>query len=227
MAILECVNLQKKFGKGKNSKVILRDISFQLTQGSTTLLVGVNGIGKTTLFKMLVGLVKPTGGTFRYTFGSKWNEIFTQVSFLPETSKLPSELKGREFLDLITALKTIKTKQSFLDDFIKRFHMESFLQEKIKTYSKGMRQKLALLVSLLGEPRLLLWDEPYSGLDFESHLELNSFLSELQGNVTMLLSTHSLGEMQELSAEVLALETGVISFNGSWHDYLAHKSIKA
>ena len=160
----------------------LRDLSLTLNPGEVLGLFGHNGAGKTTTMKLILGLEKPSKGLVEVLGHNPWRRQFSeqrhQIGFLPESVSFYPQLTGREVLHYFARLKKIDTSQA--DNLLERIGLAHAVNRKIKTYSKGMRQRLGLAQALLSQPRLLLLDEPTVGLDPIATQEFYGMVDELR-----------------------------------------------
>ena len=205
-------------GKRYGALTALAAVSLEGLPGECLALVGHNGAGKTTLMKLLLGLVRPSEGTVQ-TLGADpasaaGDQARFQLGFLPETIAFDAAMTGGEVLAFYARLKRLAP--SAAQPLIERVGLAAAAGRRVGTYSKGMRQRLGLAQALLGRPRLLLLDEPTTGLDPELRRSFYELISELTGNgVTVLLSSHALSEMEARTDRVAILERGRLIACGS------------
>ena len=198
-------HVSKSFGAIK----AVRDVSFALAEGEIVALVGHNGAGKTTLIKMMLGLIRPSEGTVRVLGGdpAATAAVRTQLGYLPENVAFNPSLTGRETLQFYSALKRVGRGQ--VEDLLERVGLAGAAGRRVRTYSKGMRQRLGLAQALLGRPRVLLLDEPTTGLDPALRRDFYRFLEELRGEgATILLSSHALSELEGRADHVVIMGRG-------------------
>lgn len=200
---------------GYKKKAIIQDINFSISKGSTVGLIGLNGVGKTTLIKAITGLVRPYAG-----------EVIKKephLAYLPENFEPPFFLKGMEYIHF--CLKSYK-RDSISDEKIEALcdliSLEpAALSRRIKTYSKGMRQKLGVLATYLTGCDLLILDEPMSGLDPKAHVEVKSLLKQAKKEgISLFMSVHNLNDLAELCDSVIFIDQGRVCFQGSVPDML-------
>lgn len=177
---------------------VLDDVSFVLPEGRCLALIGHNGAGKTTLMKLILGLISPSAGRVEVL-----GEVPTQagtdfrrkLGFLPENVSFHDELSGADTIAFYARLKSISAAQG--QDLLDRVGLTAAAGRRVRTYSKGMRQRLGLAQALLGNPRLLLLDEPTTGLDPVLRQEFFRIIRELtDGGTTVILSSHILTELE-------------------------------
>lgn len=203
----------KRYGKVE----AVREVSFTLPQGVLAALVGHNGAGKTTLMKMMLGLARPTAGRMLVLGldpSAGGIEARRQLGCLPENVTFNAALTGREMIRFFARLKGESTKAA--DGLLERVGLGAAAGRRIGTYSKGMRQRLGLAQALLGSPRLLLLDEPTTGLDPEVRQGFWSILAEFVARgTTVLLSSHALEELEGKAERVIILDRGRVVADGA------------
>jgi Cu-processing system ATP-binding protein len=196
----------------------LAGVSLEGRPGECLALVGHNGAGKTTLMKLLLGLVRPSAGTVT-TLGAEpttaaGDRSRFRLGFLPETIAFDAAMTGREVLAFYARLKRLAAETG--EQLLERVGLAAAAGRRVGTYSKGMRQRLGLAQALLGRPRLLLLDEPTTGLDPELRGSFYGLISELKGDgVTVLLSSHALSELEARIDRVAILDRGRLLACGS------------
>ncbi|AHB48356.1 ABC transporter ATP-binding protein [Hyphomicrobium nitrativorans NL23] len=195
----------------------VRDISFTLEPGQTVALVGHNGAGKTTLIKLMLGLIRPTEGSV-HVLGENpaagGIEARRRLGYLPESVTFNTALTGREVLAFYARLKSesVDGIRALLD----RVGLAKAAERRIGTYSKGMRQRLGLAQALIGRPRLLLLDEPTTGLDPGLRMEFYDIVGELrERGATVVLSSHVLTELEERTERVIIVNRGRLVADGT------------
>lgn len=195
----------------------LRAVSFDLLPGGICALVGHNGAGKTTLIKLMLGLIRPSGGVIRVLGEDPAAGEFSarrQLGYLPENVALNAALTGRETLSFYARLKQLKP--AMASTLLDRVGLGDAADRRVGTYSKGMRQRLGLAQALLGRPRILLLDEPTTGLDPALRQTFYDILQELRdGGATVLISSHALSELEGRAQHVLIMNRGVLVAEGS------------
>ena len=187
----------------------VRDVSFTLAEGEIVALVGHNGAGKTTLIKLMLGLIRPTAGAVRVLGGdpAETASVRSQLGYLPENVAFNPSLTGRETLSFYSALKCAGRGQ--VGELLERVGLAHAADRRVRTYSKGMRQRLGLAQALLGRPRVLLLDEPTTGLDPALRRDFYRFLEDLRGDgATILLSSHALSELEGRADHVIIMGRG-------------------
>ncbi|ODR92814.1 ABC transporter ATP-binding protein [Sinorhizobium alkalisoli] len=211
---VKMASVSKQYG---NSTVV-RDVSFVLGEAETVALVGHNGAGKTTLIKLMLGLIRPTNGRVRVLGEDPATGDFAvrqSLGYLPESVSFNMALTGRETLRFYARLKRVGGAPTG-DLFDCVGLAQDAVDRPVRTYSKGMRQRLGLAQALLGKPRVLLLDEPTSGLDPALRRSFYDLISELQARgTTVLLSSHALTELEGRADRVIIVDKGVKIADGS------------
>jgi|FLOH01.1.fsa_nt_gi Cu-processing system ATP-binding protein len=206
MTPLVVENVVKKFGALQS----LHDVSLKIEAGERVALLGHNGAGKTTLIRMILGLTTISSGSISVLGARPGSRAArTSIGYLPESVAFHGALSGREQLRHFARLKS--TPLRVADDLLERVGLSVAADRKIRTYSKGMRQRIGLAQALLGHPRLAMLDEPTSGLDPVSRHEFYDIVEELSRNGTaVLLSSHALTELETRTDRIAILSNGVL-----------------
>ncbi len=203
--------LTRRFG----GVVAVEDLSFEVRTGEIVALLGPNGAGKTTTVRMLSCLIAPTSGR-AWVNGRELHEdpsyIRATVGVLTETPGLYRRLSAWHNLRFFADLYGVRGAEEKIEEYLRFFGLWERRNDPVATYSKGMRQKLALARALLHEPKVLLLDEPTAGLDPESARSVREFISELKGEGrAILLCTHNLPEAERLCDRIVLLRTRLIA----------------
>jgi Cu-processing system ATP-binding protein len=195
----------------------VRGVSFALPAGEVIALVGHNGAGKTTLLKLMLGLIRPTAGSIRVLGENPAAGEFAareRLGYLPENVAFNASLTGREVLAFYARLK--RQPVGAVAPLLERVGLGTASDRRVGTYSKGMRQRLGLAQALLGAPRILLLDEPTTGLDPALRLTFYDIVLELcdQG-ATVVLCSHALTELEERAERIIIMNRGLMVANGT------------
>ncbi len=201
-------------GKRYGSQAVLSGIDLEVGAGECLALLGHNGAGKTTLMKLMLGLTRPNSGRISVLGETPGDGTRTAIGYLPENVAFHDAMTGRELLRFYAALKGVAAKAG--DNLLERVGLTAAAGKRVRTYSKGMRQRLGLAQALLGTPRLLFFDEPTSGLDPALRWEFYAILAELRalGN-TVLISSHLLTELETRCDRLAILSHGRLVACGS------------
>lgn len=214
--VIEIRGLSRHFGEIR----AVDGVDLVIGQGELFGLIGHNGAGKTTLFRMLLGLLPPTAGDIRIDGQAVRGEAFRRVrrgvGYLPETVALYDNLSGIETLEFFAKLKGADGAGGMR--LLERVGLGAAARQRVRGYSKGMRQRLLFAQALLGAPRLLFLDEPTNGLDPEGIREFYAILRELrERGVTVILSSHVLAEIQQRVDRLALMKMGKIQALGTLH----------
>lgn len=215
MNILELHNLQKYFATQK----AVDDISFNLKEGSIFGLLGPNGAGKTTLLRMITGIFYPDRGEIVLN-GKKFDPLndLSLIGYMPEERGLYKKMKIGEQVLYLARLKGL-SKQDALDKIKKwfiKFEMESWWNKKVEDLSKGMSQKLQFVTTILHEPKLIILDEPFSGLDpVNANLIKEEIFKLAQNGSTIIFSTHRMEQVEEICNHVVLVNKGKKILDGT------------
>ncbi len=208
------------FNLFKKKKLILKDLNLSITNGLNVILAP-NGAGKTTLLNLISSL-KPikNGEIFLNDISFKKNQISIReyISYLPQNFSIYSELTGREFLDIMINLKlNLNKHQKFIliSDIISNLEMDSYIDNKFKTYSGGMKQKLGIAQLLIGNSPLLILDEPTVGLDPEQRNNIRELFPVISQNKIVIITTHIIEDIEAYCDNLIILQDGSIIFNGN------------
>ena len=195
--ICKGINLSKKYKKN----IVLDDVNINIKKGDIYGLIGENGAGKTTIMRLITGLAFATSGTIEL-FGSddKLNEKRSRTGCIIDSPVIYKEMSAKENLEIIRIQKGIPGKQC-IDDVLKLVKLDKTGKKKAGNFSLGMKQRLAIAIALLGEPKFLILDEPINGLDPSGIMEIRELLLKInkERGVTILISSHILTELQQLA----------------------------
>lgn len=212
-------DLVKRFG----SLAALRGIDLDVSTGESVAIVGPNGAGKTTLFRILATLDKPTAGTVRiagFDLANGAVGIRRQIGFLSHQPLVYEHLSADENLRFYGRMYDVADLEYKIADVLEHVGLAGRRRDLVRTYSRGMKQRLAIARVLLHDPSILLLDEPYTGLDQQAEEMLDTLLhSQGWGSRTVLLSTHNLGQALWLSSRIVVLHRGRILYQTEGNDW--------
>lgn len=194
--MLKIDSIKYNFGE----KIIFEDVSMQFDNGKTYGIVGANGIGKTTLFRVLAGQYKSRSGKITWNGNALSRR---DISFLPTDPFFYPYMNGREYLAIVIK-DTLKLDQA--TDMSKNLNLN--LDQIVDTYSTGMKKKLAFIANYIQKRAISIYDEPFNGVDLESNEILCSILKEKNKNHLVLLSSHILSMLDEVCDEIIHIEEG-------------------
>jgi ABC-2 type transport system ATP-binding protein len=200
----------------------LRGVDFDVAPGTIFALLGSNGAGKTTIVRILSTLLRPDAGTatvngFEVTTDPL--RVRESISLTGQFAAVDEILSGRENLVLVARLRHLNDPGQMADGLLARFNLTDAASRKVSTYSGGMRRRLDIAMSLIGQPRVIFLDEPTTGLDPEARIEVWQVVQELaKQGTTVLLTTQYLDEAEQLADRIAILHQGRIIANGSLAD---------
>ncbi|MFF0654756.1 ABC transporter ATP-binding protein [Micromonospora tulbaghiae] len=198
---------------------VLRGVDFEVTAGSIFALLGSNGAGKTTLVRILSTLLKADTGTATvhgFDVASAPAEVRKSISLTGQFAAVDEVLTGRENLVLVAKLRHLKNPGAIADDMLARFSLTDAGNRRAGTYSGGMRRRLDIAMSLVGNPPVVFLDEPTTGLDPQARIEVWQTVRQLaEDGTTILLTTQYLDEAEQLADRIAILHEGTIIQNGT------------
>ena len=207
--VLECRNVWEKVG----SRVIIRDLTFQLREGDILGFIGANGAGKTTSIKLMLGLQAMNGGSieiFGFDIKKNFEKAISHVGAIVENPDLYMYMSGYENLKIVSKIYGVTDTR--LNQVVKMVGLEDRIHDKVKKYSLGMRQRLGIAQAILHQPKVLILDEPMNGLDPEGMDEFKKLLSYLayEEKMAILISSHILSELESFCTRVCILANGTL-----------------
>jgi ABC-2 type transport system ATP-binding protein len=198
---------------------VLKGVDFDVARGSIFALLGSNGAGKTTVVRILTTLLKPDGGTTRvngFDVLSQPARVRESISLTGQFAAVDEILTGRENLVMIAELRRVKSAGKVADDLLARFGLADAAGRRVATYSGGMRRRLDIAMSLIGNPRIIFLDEPTTGLDPEARIEVWQVIRNLaDSGTTVFLTTQYLDEAEKLADRIAILHEGTIIVSGT------------
>jgi ABC-2 type transport system ATP-binding protein len=211
------VGLTKAYG----TRLALSDVDLSVGAGSVYGLCGPNGAGKTTLLSILAGLRRPTAGTMELGTPRQ------RIAVLPDTPHFEPWLTGREVVSLAARLARTAHESDAVDRALADAGLADRADHRTGGYSRGMLQRLGLASTLVGDPELLLLDEPASALDPAGRREVLDLISQLRGRATVVLSSHLLGDVQEVCDTIGILRSGRLLYQGPIDSLLVGRAVPA
>ena len=207
-SVIEINNISKKYGKVE----ALRGVSLTLGHGIYALL-GPNGSGKTTLMNILAGLLAQSGGKILYN-GKDIRECGidyrSRIGFMPQYPAMYPNFAVKEFLLYVAELKKLPPeREGDIDYLLSRVELSDVYDRKISALSGGMKQRLSLCTAVLGDPEILILDEPTAGLDPKQRVALRQFIAEIASSKTVIWATHIVSDVESIADEVIFMKKGV------------------
>lgn len=216
--VIQVKGLQKSYNKLQ----VLTGIDFDVEKGCIFALLGSNGAGKTTIIKILTTLIKPDGGTAivnGFDVIERPDAVRESISLTGQFAAVDEILTGSENLIMIARLRHLADARQIADGLLNCFGLTYAADRRVSTYSGGMRRRLDIAMSLVGNPQLIFLDEPTTGLDPEARIEVWKTVKELSSNgTTVFLTTQYLEEAEQLADQIAILHEGRIIANGSLAD---------
>ncbi|MBR2468456.1 MAG: ABC transporter ATP-binding protein [Clostridia bacterium] len=208
MSIISINNVSKKY----KTKLALDNVSLDIKQGELFGLLGVNGAGKTTLIKILCGLTKKSGGTVSingFDLDKDMVKIKEIIDISPQETSVANNLTVKENLEFFANIYGNNTPE-IIDNIIQTFSLEEVLDSRAKILSGGYKRKLSIAIALVSKPQILFLDEPTLGLDVFARRELWKIINKLKKNITIILTSHYLEEIEFLCDRVAILSKGKV-----------------
>ena len=226
---VENLNMIYKAGK-KVGKKALKDVSLQIESPSLIGFLGPNGAGKSTLMKLLVAELIPTSGEILIDgvpLLKNERKLKASLGYLPQSFGLYDELTVWQFLDYMAALKGMKNSKKVIKEVIEKTNLTEKRKARISTLSGGQRQRVGIAQALMGNPELLIFDEPTVGLDPEERINFRNLFSKTAQDKIVLLSTHIIEDVQSVCDKLIVINHGQILFTGTPEELivLAHNHV--
>ena len=206
--MIELKNVTKKYGNFK----AVDNISFKIEKGEVVGFLGQNGAGKTTTMKMITGLIEPTNGEI-FIEGEKISRKSRKcIGYMPENTPLYQELTVKEFIDYMAELKGLKRqeRQQQVKKLITDLGLADVENKLIRNISRGYKQRVSLSGALIGNPDILILDEPTVGLDPKQVIEIRNLIKSLRKNHTVFISSHILSEISQMCQKVIIINKGKV-----------------
>ena len=209
--MIEVKNITKKYG----SFTAVDNISFKIEEGEIIGLLGPNGAGKSTTMNMITGYIEPTEGEISiegYDISKKSKKAKAQIGYMPEGVPLYSDLTVKEFVTYMAELKKVdrKTRKEKVEKIIEQTGLKDVEKKLTRNLSRGYKQRVSMAGALVGEPKILILDEPTVGLDPKQITEIRALIKELGKTHTIILSSHILSEVSQICNKVIIINKGKI-----------------
>ena len=209
MIAIETKNLTKKF----KDKTAVNGVNLSIKQGELFALLGTNGAGKTTIIKILSGLILPTSGNIKIENMDMKKDVFKIKEILnvsPQETAIAPNLTVKENLEFMAGVYQIKDKERKINELVKEFKLDEVLNKRAKALSGGWQRKVSIAISLINDPKILFLDEPTLGLDVIARKRLWKVIEGLKGKITIILTTHYMEEAESLSDRIGIMAQGNI-----------------
>ena len=209
--MIEVKNLTKKYGTFE----AVKDISFTIENGEIVGFLGPNGAGKSTTMNMITGFIEPTEGSIKIDgldIEKKPRQVKAKIGYMPENVPLYKELTVREFINYMADLRGIKRdeKKEKINKVIDETGLKNVQNKLISNISRGYRQRVSLAGALVGNPEILILDEPTVGLDPKQVIEIRNLIKSFKGKYTVILSSHILSEVSNMCDKIIVINNGKI-----------------
>ncbi len=226
--VIETRGLRKEFSGRSGTRVAVDDLDLAVPRGGVHGFLGPNGSGKTTTIRMLLGLARPTAGTMAL-FGTPvpdhLDDVIGRVGAVVESPKFSPTFSARQ--NLLLLARSVGVADTAVDEALDRVGLGSRAEDRFKSYSLGMKQRLAIAATLLKSPDLLILDEPTNGLDPAGIREIRELIRDLgEAGVTVLLSSHILAEVQQVCTSATIIGNGRMLTSGKVEDLLGRTSYR-
>lgn len=209
--MIEVKNITKKYG----NFTAVDNINFKIEEGEIIGLLGPNGAGKSTTMNMITGYIEPTEGEIivnGYDISKKPKKAKAQIGYMPEGVPLYSDLTVKEFVTYMAELKKVdrKTRKEKVEKIIEQTGLKDVEKKLTRNLSRGYKQRVSMAGALVGEPKILILDEPTVGLDPKQITEIRALIKELGKTHTVILSSHILSEVSQICNKVIIINKGKI-----------------
>jgi ABC-2 type transport system ATP-binding protein len=221
-AVISIHNLEKSYQNGRQSNKVLQGINLDIKPGQIIGYIGPNGAGKSTTVKILCGLLPDFEGEIQilgYDLRKDATEIKKHIGYIPENAALYDTLTPREYLQFVGELHKMEKQniQSKIDKLLDLFDMKVHADERINSFSKGMRQKILIISGLIHNPKIIFMDEPLSGLDANSVIIVKEILTQLaKEGKTIFYSSHIMDVVEKISDRIILIDQGKVVADGSF-----------
>ena len=226
--MIEVKNVSKKYG----DKKALSNVSFTVNDGEIFAFIGHNGAGKTTLIKAICGILDFDSGKILINGKSiqdKPIECKKEMAYVPDDPELYEEMKAIDFINFVCDMYDVplEIREKNIERYAKMFKMETELNNTIKSFSHGMKQKIALIAALVHEPKVLVMDEPFVGLDPKAIFDMTEVMKKvIKNGGTVFFSTHILDVAEKLCSRVAIVKQGKLVEVGSMEEVRGNRSLE-
>ena len=226
--MLEIKNVTKKYGKN----IAIKNVSFNVNEGEIFAFIGHNGAGKTTLIKSIVGIHKFDEGDIIINGKSIKDDPISckkEMAFVPDNPELYEQMKAIDFINFICDMYEVPQdiREKNIKKYAKLFEIENNLNDTIESFSHGMKQKIAIISALAHDPKILIMDEPFVGLDPKAVFDIKEIMNEMikEGKI-IFFSTHILDVAEKLCSRVAIIKKGELVKVGNMNEIKGDKSLE-
>lgn len=229
--IIEVKNISKNYKvtdifdrlKGDKIKVGINDVSFEVKEGEVFSIIGLNGAGKTTIMKSILGLITPDSGEIR-VFGERKlrKDDYYRIGYLPEISYYPKEVKLKDLMEYYADLYDMDKydRKNRLGEILELLNLHKRTEDRLEKFSKGMLQRVGLAQAIMNEPELLFLDEPMSGLDPLGRKHVMEIIKTIKRRgTTVILNTHILSDVEKMGDRIAIVDNGEVKKVFNYSDY--------
>lgn len=206
--MIEVKNLKKQYG----DKLALKNVSFNIEKGEILGLLGLNGAGKSTIMNIITGYLSPTEGSVSINGHDVLQEPLkakSAIGYLPEQFVFYNDMRVSEYLDFVCDLKKVKKdRKAHVEQICKKVGISDITGRMVRNLSKGYRQRVGLAQAMIGNPEILILDEPTVGLDPSQVVEIRALIKEIGKTSTVIISSHILSEIQNICTRIIMLHNG-------------------
>ncbi|MCI5996025.1 MAG: ATP-binding cassette domain-containing protein [Blautia sp.] len=219
--IVKFENVSKKFGNAE----VIKNATFCIRKNAICGFIGSNGAGKTTIIKLLLGILPASEGNISLFGGSEIQnkeELLSLIGAIVSGPAFYGNLSASQNMKIVANMKNVELTDEKLNEYLRLVGLENVHKKKVKHFSMGMKQRLAIALSLIGDPELLIWDEPINGLDPMGIVEIRNLILHLHETqkVTFLISSHILSELDKIVDQIILISQGTIVYNGNMDELL-------
>lgn len=210
-AAVELVNVTKNFG----SQTAVDDLSLVVPEGVVYGFIGPNGSGKTTTLRMIMRIFHPDRGTIKILGEEHWSAVNDRVAYLPEERGLYKQMTVRDVLAFYAEMKGMRDHARAIDEWLERMQLSAHAGKKVQSLSKGMSQKVQFIATVIAKPKLVLLDEPFSGLDPVNAVTIREAILELKKTATVIFSTHDMEIAERMCDAIFMIHRGKKVLDGT------------
>ena len=222
--VISIQNLEKSYQNGRDAKKVLKGIHLDIHAGQIIGYIGPNGAGKSTTVKILCGLLSDFEGEVQilgYNLRKNSTEIKKKIGYIPENAALYDTLTPLEYLQFVGELQGMNSTEitEKVEKLLDLFDMRAHANERINSFSKGMRQKILIISGLIHNPDIIFMDEPLSGLDANSVIIVKEILTQLaKEGKTIFYSSHIMDVVEKISDRIILIDQGIVVTDGSFEE---------